>query len=67
MKNKIKVKLAVGHDKKHTEQSQIGVLIGRDIEETVYLTKKDAQALLQNMCNRLDYQQSRKFVKQYSN
>ena len=66
MKNKIKVKLAVGHDKQYTEQSKIGVLVGRDIEETVYLTKKDAQALLQSMCNKLDYQQSRKFVKEYS-
>ena len=66
MKNKIKVKLAVGHDKKHTEQSKISVLIGKDIEETVYLTKKDAQALLQGMCDQLDYQQSRKFVKEYS-
>ena len=66
MKNKIKVKLAVGHDKKYTEQSKIGVLVGRDIEETVYLTKKDAQALLQSMCNKFDYQKSRKFVKEYS-
>ena len=66
MKNKIKVKLAVGHDKKYTEQTQIGVLVGKDVEETVYLTKKDAQALLQRMCDKLDYQQSRKFVKEYS-
>jgi hypothetical protein len=66
MKNKIKVKLAVGHDRKHSEQREIGILIGKDVEEIVYLTKKDAQSLLQNMCDRLDYQQSRKFVKQYS-
>jgi hypothetical protein len=66
MKNKIKVKLAVGHDKKHSEQTKLGVLIGKDVEETVYLTKKDAQSLLQNMCDRLDYQQSRKFVREYS-
>lgn len=66
MKNKIKVKLATGHDRNHTEQTNVGVLVGKDVEEIVYLTKKDAQELLQRMCSSLNYQQSRKFVRKYS-
>tara|TARA_Y100000114_G_scaffold82669_1_gene76330 strand:- start:1 stop:210 length:210 start_codon:yes stop_codon:yes gene_type:complete len=66
MKNKIKVKLAIGHDPKYKKQTNTGVLVGKDVEETVYLTKKDAQSLLQNMCDGMNYEQSRTFVKQYT-
>lgn len=65
MKNKIKLKLATGHDKTYKEPTKYGIVCGKDIEETVYLTKKEAQKLLQEACMKMDYAQSQKFVKEY--
>jgi len=66
MKNKIKLKLVIGHSKDHKEQTDAGVLIGKEVSKTIYVTKQDAQDILQSYCDRLGYQRSVKFINKYS-
>ena len=66
MKNKIKLKLVIGHDRDHKEQTDVGVLVGKEVSKTIYVTKQDAQDILQNHCDRLGFNQSIKFINKYS-
>ena len=67
MKNKIKVKVVVGHDRDYREQTPEGILHGKSLEETIYLQKKDAQKLLQEgVCDKMNPAQARTFVREYS-
>lgn len=66
MKNKIKLRLITGHDRTHQEQTDAGVLVGKDVSKTIYVTKQDAQEILQNHCDRLGFNQSIKFINKYS-
>jgi hypothetical protein len=65
MKNKIKLRVVIGHDKKHKEQTEAGIIFGKDKEKTVYLTKKEAQNLLQQVCQCMTYAEAQEFVEQY--
>ena len=65
MKNKIKLRVVISHDKKHEEQTETGIIFGKDKEKTVYLTKKEAQDLLQQVCQCMTYAEAEGFVKQY--
>ncbi len=65
MKNKIKLKLVIGHDRRHEEQTETGIVFGKDKEKTVYITEKEAQNLLQQVCQCMSYTEAQEFVKQY--
>jgi hypothetical protein len=65
MKNKIKLRVVTGHDRKHEEQTETGTVFGKDKEKMVYLTKEEAQDLLQEVCQCMSYAEAQAFVKQY--
>jgi len=65
MKNKIKLTVVIGHDRKHEEQTETGIIFGKDKEKTVHLTEKEAQNLLQAVCQCMTTTEAREFVRQY--
>lgn len=65
MAKKIEISVPTGHDPNHTEQTEFGVLHGKEMVESVYLTEEEAAELIQKQVSKLSYQDAQNFYKKY--
>ena len=64
-KDYIEIEVKVGYDPTYTEESESGLMHGRELIETVRMPIEDAVAIVQNRVDKLDYYAAREFVKKY--
>tara|TARA_R100000008_G_scaffold11231_1_gene5618 strand:- start:1247 stop:1450 length:204 start_codon:yes stop_codon:yes gene_type:complete len=65
MAKKIKISVPTGHDPNHAEQTDFGVLLGKEIVQSVYLTEEEAANLIQQQVDKLSYHDAQEFYKKY--
>lgn len=64
-KEYIEVTVAVDYDSSHTEETEYGIEVGREITEVVRVPMKDVVDMVQSQVCELDYYAAREFAKKY--
>ena len=64
-KGYIEVRVTVDYDPSYTEETENGVMVGREITEVVRVPMEDVVDMVQSQVCRLDYYAAREFVKKY--
>ena len=61
----IEIEVLVGYDQSYEERTEQGVLMGKELKETVRIPIGDAKDIVQSTVYRLDYGAAREFVDKY--
>ena len=64
-KDYIEIELATGFDRGYSEQTDTGVLKGREILQVIRLPIEEARLIIQESVRDLDYDQAARFAKRY--
>jgi len=64
-KDYIEVDVIVGYDSSYTEESELGVICGRELSETIRMPMEDAAIIVQNQVHGLDYDAASELVRKY--
>jgi hypothetical protein len=65
MNKKIRVTLTTGFDSRFKEETPSGVIWGREITEEALLSQEEAQELLQDYLQKMDYADALNFCDKY--
>ena len=66
-KDYIEIEVFVGYDSEHSEQTEVGVLKGKEISKTVCISIDEAREQVQQAVYGLDYPEASEFAKKYEN
>ena len=67
MGRKVKLKVPVEYDGSYTEETEVGILCGKEVVKTIKISVDEAQELIQDhIISKMDYEKAQEFVKKYS-
>ena len=64
-KDYIEIEVIVGYDPDYSEQTEVGVMKGKEFKEIVRIPIEDAKDIVQSTVYRLDYGAAREFADKY--
>ena len=64
-KDYIEVDVIVGYDASYREETELGVICGRELSETIRIPMEDAATIVQDQVHGLDYDVANELVKKY--
>ena len=66
-RNCIDVEVFVGYDSDYSEQTEVGVLKGKELSKTICIPMKEARKIIQQVVYGLNYEEAREFAEKYEN
>lgn len=66
-KSYIEVDVVVGYDRSYEEKTELGIVYGIELSETVRIPIEDVVDIVQSQVLRLDHDAARELVKKYKN
>ena len=64
-KNCIEIEVLVGYDSDYSEQTEGGVIMGKEVGKTICVPMKEAREILQQAVYGLSYEEGREFAEKY--
>ena len=61
----IEIEVLVGYDPEYSEQTDVGVMKGKELTKTIHVPMKEARKILQQAVYGLTYEEACEFAKKY--